>query len=65
MSEYVIKSAYYANPEKSAVIIQTEGFGDVIVSEPDRPELWAEVMDWVKVGGKIEDKRPGSGPDVD
>jgi hypothetical protein len=44
MPDYTILSAYYANAERTAVIAMTQEAGAVVVSERDRPELWAQML---------------------
>lgn len=40
---YTPISATYANEDHTAVIMMTEEAGAVVVSERDRPELWAKL----------------------
>lgn len=50
---YTITSAAYANAENTAVLIQTTINGAVLVSQQDRPDLWADLQTWVAGGGVI------------
>lgn len=43
---YTIQSARYANAEITAAIVSTEEAGDVLASEQDTPELWAQMLEW-------------------
>lgn len=41
---YTILSATYANPDSTAAVLKTEEAGDVIASQADTPELWAQML---------------------
>jgi len=43
---YTIQSAKYANAENTAAVLLTAESGAVLVSEVDRPELWAAMLAW-------------------
>jgi hypothetical protein len=53
-SKLTIIEAAYANPEDTAVVIRTADRGAVAISRDDRPELWRQLLIWVKGGGIIE-----------
>jgi hypothetical protein len=42
---YTFLSARYANSEKTVAFAQTDGFGEVLVSEADAPDLWGELIE--------------------
>lgn len=43
---YTILSAQYADPDNTAVVLQTEEAGAVVVSLVDAPDLWEELQAW-------------------
>lgn len=49
-----VLGAKYANEDQTAAIVTTVERGAVAVSERDRPELWARLMEWVAAGNAIE-----------
>lgn len=43
---YTIMNAYYANPEMTAVVVETAESAAVLASEVDTPELWQAIHSW-------------------
>lgn len=41
---YTILSAAYANPDSTAAILSTAEAGDVVASQADTPDLWAQML---------------------
>jgi len=62
---YEIKAARYATADHSAVVIETEDYGAVVISERDRPDLWRRLEAWVADGGVVIDHVPVEYDDFD
>lgn len=52
-----VLSAQFANEENTAIIIQTEYLGGILLSETDspihEPELWEAFQTWKSAGGSV------------
>lgn len=56
---YTILNARYANAQKTAVTLETQQAGSVLISEVDTPELWKKVFSTTKVQPyTTSDERP-------
>lgn len=55
--KYTIQSARFAHSTNVSVFMDTIEAGIVIASE-DRPDEWAQLQDWIKGGGTIQDFVP-------
>lgn len=42
---YTFISAAYANPENTAAFVETEEFGQIILSQADTPTEWQALLD--------------------
>lgn len=49
---YTILAARATN-DPEAIIIETAESGAVVVSQRDRPKLWAKLQAWIAAGGTI------------
>jgi hypothetical protein len=55
---YNILSAQYANPEHTAMFLETSNVGQVAVSQADRPDLWAYALSVVTPSDYVEPVPP-------
>lgn len=56
---YTIRSAAYANAERTAAVIDTQEAGAVAISQHDAPALWAAM---VQKGGVVDYAPPAAPP---
>jgi hypothetical protein len=54
MEGYTIQSAQFVNAELTAIVLRTAESGAVLISEIDRPALWAHALEWISKGNTVQ-----------